>query len=106
MQNLTDYPELKTAKGNHGWDNANMNMRPIFLAYGPDFKSGYVGKPFNNVDIYPLMCELLGIDGAPNNGSLDNTQDLLHRACRKPVRYCKKSTKCTRWQNKCRVEMP
>jgi len=52
-------------------------MKPIFYARGPNIKQGYRAKPFNSVDIYPLVCELLGIKPAPNNGTLDNTKDFI-----------------------------
>ena len=45
-------------------------MRPFFIAMGPDFKKNFTVRSFNSVDIYPLMCQLLGIKPAPNNGSL------------------------------------
>lgn len=53
------------------------NMRPFFIAMGPAFKKGYVSEQFNSVDIYPLMCHILGIEPAPNNGSFDNVKELL-----------------------------
>ena len=52
-------------------------MHPFFIAMGPSFKSDYSVETFNSVDIYPLMCELLGITPAPNNGSLSVVKDLL-----------------------------
>ena len=52
-------------------------MHPIFLAHGPAFKKSYKIKSFNNVDIYPLMCSILGVSPAANNGSLSNVVDML-----------------------------
>ncbi|XP_060597085.1 ectonucleotide pyrophosphatase/phosphodiesterase family member 5-like [Ruditapes philippinarum] len=64
--------------GVHGYDpHIVPNMRPFFIAMGPAFKKGYVSEQFNSVDIYPLMCHILGIEPAPNNGSLDNVKGLL-----------------------------
>ena len=34
-------------------------------------------EPFKTVDLYPLMCQLLGIDPHPNNGSLENVKAVL-----------------------------
>lgn len=57
--------------GEHGYDNRLMEMHPFFLASGPAFKTGgFTSEPFDNVDIYPLMCLILGLTPAPNNGSL------------------------------------
>ena len=61
----------------HGYHPDIRNMSPFFIAYGPSFKKGFVSEPINSVDIYPLMCHLLGIKPAPNNGSFDNVKQML-----------------------------
>ncbi|XP_062581552.1 ectonucleotide pyrophosphatase/phosphodiesterase family member 5-like [Saccostrea cucullata] len=66
-----------TEKGNHGYDNALMSMKPIFLAVGPNIRQNYQVPVFKNVDIYPLVCELLQIQPAPNNGSLVRVKSLI-----------------------------
>jgi hypothetical protein len=52
-------------------------MNPLFVAAGPLFKKNYTSKMFNNTDIYVLMCTILGLQPAQNNGSFDNIKDLL-----------------------------
>ena len=54
-------------------------MHPYFLATGPAFKAGYnTTQPFTNLDIFPLMCHLLGVETCPpNNGSFDRVKQLL-----------------------------
>lgn len=74
----------KIEKGNHGYNNSLPDMHPFFIAMGPSFKKGYTIDTFDNVDIYPLMCEILGIKPAPNNGSLQNVQSLLKAKSVKP----------------------
>lgn len=64
-------------KGDHGFDNEDMDMKHIFRAFGPDFKKGYVAEPFDSIHIYPLMCKLLGVQPELNNGSLAFTRDML-----------------------------
>lgn len=66
-------------KGAHGFDNDNMDMHAIFYAYGPAFKQGYVSPTFENVNIYPLICEILGLQPAPVDGSINNVQNLLEQ---------------------------
>jgi predicted AlkP superfamily pyrophosphatase or phosphodiesterase len=56
--------------GEHGYDNAVPNMRALFLAHGPDFRSGSTLAEFPNVDVYDLLARLLGIGPAPNDGTL------------------------------------
>ncbi|XP_060722123.1 ectonucleotide pyrophosphatase/phosphodiesterase family member 7 [Tachysurus vachellii] len=64
-------------KGDHGFNNEEMDMKAIFRAFGPDFRKNFTAEPFDSVSIYPLMCKLLGVDPAPNNGSLNDTQAML-----------------------------
>ncbi|CAB1334704.1 unnamed protein product [Coregonus sp. 'balchen'] len=64
-------------KGDHGFHMDEMDMKTIFRAFGPDFKKSYLSEPFDSVHIYPLMCKLLQIDPAPNNGSLSVTEGML-----------------------------
>ena len=52
-------------------------MHPFFVAMGPGFREGAEVTTFDNVDVYPLMCHLLGLHPAPNNGSLDAIRSLL-----------------------------
>lgn len=44
---------------------------------GPAFKKNFTIETFNSVDIYPLMCHILGVEPAPNNGSMDKVKTLL-----------------------------
>jgi len=59
--------ELKTSvfgtvtKGDHGYDNFHIDMHGIFFAMGPAFKKGYRTGTLRNIDIYPLLCKILGI---------------------------------------------
>ncbi|XP_023440379.2 ectonucleotide pyrophosphatase/phosphodiesterase family member 7-like [Dasypus novemcinctus] len=64
-------------KGDHGFDNALMDMKTIFRAFGPDFKKNHLAEPFDSIHIYPLMCKLLGVTPEPHNGSLAVTQGML-----------------------------
>ena len=66
------------AVAGHGYRPDVRNMSPFFIASGPAFKKGYIAEPFDSVDIYPLMCHILGLTPAPNNGSLDNVKHMLH----------------------------
>lgn len=65
-------------KGTHGFDPTSHEMQVIFRAVGPDFKHGYA-KPavFANTAVYPLLCHLLHITPAPNDGDLKAIGDVL-----------------------------
>ena len=46
--------------GQHGYVGGHSSMHPFFISHGPAFKENYKIKSFVNVDIYPLMCYILG----------------------------------------------
>ncbi|HWP82479.1 MAG TPA: ectonucleotide pyrophosphatase/phosphodiesterase [Bacteroidota bacterium] len=54
--------------GDHGYDNELESMRAIFLAHGPAFRSGIEVDPFENIHIYNLVCEILKLNPALNDG--------------------------------------
>lgn len=70
-------PNHVITKGTHGWQPSLPEMHPFFIAQGPAFKKGHMSGPIEMVDIYPLICHILGIKPAPNNGSLDRIAHLL-----------------------------
>jgi len=63
--------------GQHGFDNLAPSMRAIFLARGPHFRRGLVVPPFENVHLYELMCRVLGLTPAPNDGRLSEVSGML-----------------------------
>ena len=68
----------KVYKGNHGFLNTLDSQAALFIASGPAFKTGYASADsFNSVDIYNLMCDVLSISPAPNNGTFANVEPLL-----------------------------
>ncbi|KAJ0250876.1 Nucleotide pyrophosphatase-like protein [Hirschfeldia incana] len=59
----------KECGGAHGYDNELFSMRSIFIGHGPMFARGRRVPSFENVEIYNLICSILGLKAAPNNGS-------------------------------------
>jgi predicted AlkP superfamily pyrophosphatase or phosphodiesterase len=55
-------------KGTHGWDPRTENMGALFVAHGPDIARGKVIDRTDNIHVYNLVCALLGIRPAPNEG--------------------------------------
>lgn len=55
-------------RGSHGWDPAARDMGALFLAHGPAIRRGAVIGDFDNIHVYPLLCRLLGITPAKNEG--------------------------------------
>ncbi|OWF50220.1 Bis(5'-adenosyl)-triphosphatase enpp4 [Mizuhopecten yessoensis] len=68
----------KANKGNHGYNPQTVSdVWPFFIAAGPAFQKGITAPAFDMVDIYPLMCHILGLTPAQNRGNLDNVKGLL-----------------------------
>lgn len=65
--------------GTHGYAPDFTDMNAIFYGSGPDFKKGFTHRPFKNVELYNLICKLLDIEPAPNDGNLSNVKDLLNK---------------------------
>ncbi|CAI9533882.1 unnamed protein product [Staurois parvus] len=63
--------------GNHGYDNTFHSMHPFLAAHGPAFHKNYKMGTINSVDVYPMMCHILGLKPEANNGTLSNTKCLL-----------------------------
>ena len=55
-------------RGSHGYDPALESMRAIFIARGPSFAGGVRLPPFDNVDVYPLLARLVGVEPAAHDG--------------------------------------
>jgi len=63
--------------GAHGYDNAAESMQGLFVAAGPAFKRGTRIERFRSVDVYELMCAILGVTPRPNDGSRQAARALL-----------------------------
>ncbi|TVY57295.1 putative pyrophosphatase/phosphodiesterase [Lachnellula cervina] len=59
-------------KGLHGYDHEHPLMRAIFIARGPAFPHAPNSRvePFQNIEVYNIICDSLGLDPKPNNGTL------------------------------------
>lgn len=61
--------------GEHGFSPRNQEMWGIFYAKGPQIKSGATIEPFQNIHIYPLLCQLLGL---PIPDGIDGKKEVLN----------------------------
>ena len=69
---------LERTKGNHGYDNNELDMHGIFLATGPNFKHDYRTGTLWNIDIYPLLCKIFNIVPRSNiDGKLERIGFIL-----------------------------
>jgi hypothetical protein len=49
----------------------------MFVAAGPAFKNGVTVPPFENVNVYNVLAQVLRIAPAPNDGGTDVARHLL-----------------------------
>jgi alkaline phosphatase D len=64
--------------GVHGFDPRTMkSMRAIFIAVGPDIRPGSTLQPFENVNVYPLVARILGLNAPNVDGSLNVLSKIL-----------------------------
>jgi alkaline phosphatase D len=58
--------------GQHGFDPRKMpEMKASFFAMGPDIVAGKTVAPFENVNLYPWIAHILGLEAAKSDGSLN-----------------------------------
>ena len=73
-------PTHKVNVGSHGFDPHTMpEMKAIFYAEGPDIKAGVKLKSFDNIDVYPFIASLLGLEPPPIDGTLKPLEPALKR---------------------------
>lgn len=70
-------PDRHPPGGTHGYDARAKSMQGLFIAAGPRFESGVTVAPFENIHIYELMCAVLGLTPAKNDGDPSVTRDML-----------------------------
>ena len=69
------YPNLP--KGMHGYDRHGHDMYGSFIADGPAFRDGVLAEPFDNVNVYGLIADILHIKPAKNDGDLNAVDYIL-----------------------------
>ena len=62
------YVEKGFLGGDHGYDPQHPEMHGIFIAGGPSFRRGVTLPATENVHVYALLCALLGVTPAQNDG--------------------------------------
>ncbi|MBO6213741.1 ectonucleotide pyrophosphatase/phosphodiesterase [Algoriella sp.] len=68
-------------KGSHGFFvKETPEMKATFMAWGPNFKSGKVIKPFENIQIYPMLAKILGL---PIEDKIDGNNQLANKILKK-----------------------
>ncbi len=69
--------------GSHGYDANAVSMRAIFVAAGPALRRGVTVPAFENVHVYELICAILGVQPAANDGDPAVTRGMRVRSVRR-----------------------
>lgn len=64
--------------GTHGYIPQNRSMHAIFYASGPSFLSDKEVDTFENVDLYNMVCFLLDLEPAQNDGVFERIKPMLN----------------------------
>lgn len=73
----TNTPIIKL--GAHGFDNRDRDMHMVFYATGPAFRKNYRQQSFQNQNIYLLLCKLLHVEPAPNDGEWQSIKKMMQK---------------------------
>lgn len=81
IESKTGWPARRAtySKGSHGWDPATSNMGALFIAQGPAFRRGHEFPDVENIHVYNLLCAVLGIQPAKNEGDARLEREALAR---------------------------
>lgn len=63
-----------TTRGSHGYDPDLPEMVALFIARGPSFAQGVELPRFDNVNVYPLLMDVLDIPAQPHDGDLESVR--------------------------------
>lgn len=65
----------------HGYSPKEKDMQVVFIASGPSFKRGLLSRKvdFKNVDIYPMLADILGIMPSQTDGNIINTNQIRRK---------------------------
>lgn len=74
---LADEPRYSPDGGTHGYDNLDPAMKALFIASGPAFRSGVTLPIFDNVAVYPLLAQVLGVVPQPSDGEAETLAPAL-----------------------------
>jgi hypothetical protein len=50
------------------------SMRATFVGHGPTFRRGFIAEPFEAVNVYGLICRILGLTPAKYDGQFTGSR--------------------------------
>ncbi|XP_072045906.1 venom phosphodiesterase 2-like isoform X2 [Amphiura filiformis] len=80
----TGYNRDNCRGANDGYDPFLEDMMCIFIGFGKDFKIGHRLKPFQNIQLFNLMTDLIGVEPSTTAPPSDGIPGYLNNALKKP----------------------
>jgi len=78
---MAKYPQIFSPKPNpgaHGFSPYEIkDNQATFFAWGPAFKQHLEIEPFENIEVYDVITQILGIKGLPNDGKGTLAKEIL-----------------------------
>ncbi|WOI36943.1 ectonucleotide pyrophosphatase/phosphodiesterase [Alteromonas sp. CI.11.F.A3] len=71
--------DIHVSKGGHGYLNTLPDMGGLFVASGPSFEEGKTVPAFSNLEIYPALAEIMGLELLT---TIDGEIDVLRQGLR------------------------
>jgi hypothetical protein len=75
--NIEEYWKRGPNGGQHGYDPQLPSMRGIFVAAGPAFRQGVTVPAFENISVYNVLAQAMGLVAPPNDGDPAIVRQLL-----------------------------
>lgn len=85
QQAWLETPGRSVVTGSHGYDNNSPAMQAIFIGHGPAFSAGRQIPTFANIELYNLMCRILAIQPAANDGDPHWSETVLNAEHKKAL---------------------
>jgi len=63
--------------GSHGFNPFDRDMHMVFYGSGPMFRKGYEQPSFQDLNMYVILCHLLGIEPSENDCTWDDVKDMF-----------------------------
>ncbi len=76
-ETLRKRPDFGRLRGAHGYDTKYQEMQATFIAHGKAFRKSLVVEPFGNIEVYNVMCKILRLKPAKNDGELGRVKVML-----------------------------
>jgi predicted AlkP superfamily pyrophosphatase or phosphodiesterase len=76
---LEGIDDVTKPRGAHGYDNRYQSMQATFIAHGAAFEKRKTVEPFENVDVYHIMTQILNLTPARNDGNPETAKQMLRK---------------------------